>query len=246
MTGWKHEYFTKIVKNFNISIKLAELRTKKCQRILTLRLKVTVYMQVTLHFNASIFSSMQPVPLLVLVPALPVVSLSELSPKLLLTVTATGKETYALRTIIISCHLSRPIGSKISYLQGYYSTIMARGIFRGGPLGHGPPFGSPGLQNCIEKWAKLRHGPPFVSWASGFWLEIWVILGEKTGRNLSEDLFFCSSADFGRKMARNLSVTISNSDLCSSQSFWSFWPPPPPLFKILRMLLSTALGYLIA
>ena len=49
-------------------------------------------MQVTLHFNASIFSSMQPVPLLVLVPALPVVSLSELSPKLLLIVTATVKK----------------------------------------------------------------------------------------------------------------------------------------------------------
>ena len=52
---------------------------------------------------------MQPVPLLVLVPALPVVSLSELFPKLLLIVTATGQETYASLSIIISCHLSRPI-----------------------------------------------------------------------------------------------------------------------------------------
>ena len=32
--------------------------------------------------------------------------------------------------------------------------------------------------------------------------------------------------DFGRKIGRNLSVTISNSDLCSSQIFWSFCPPP--------------------
>ena len=38
-------------------------------------------MQVTLHFNACMFSLMQPVPLLVLVPALPVVSLSELFPE---------------------------------------------------------------------------------------------------------------------------------------------------------------------
>ena len=57
-------------------------------------------MEVTLHFNPCIFSSMQPVPLLVLVPALPVVSLSELSPELLLIVTATGKETYASLSII--------------------------------------------------------------------------------------------------------------------------------------------------
>ena len=84
-------------------------------------------MQVTLHFNACIFSLMQPVPLLVLVPALRVVSLSELSPELLLIVTATGKETYATLSIIISCHLSRPIGSKIFYLLGYYSTSMALG-----------------------------------------------------------------------------------------------------------------------
>ena len=50
---------------------------------------------------------------------------------------------------------------------------MSSGAYLGGEaLGHGPPFGSPGLQNCIEKWAKLRHGAPFVSWASGFGLEI--------------------------------------------------------------------------
>ena len=70
---------------------------------------------------------MKLVPFLVLVPALPVVSLSELSPELLLIVTATGKETYALLSIIISCHLSRLIASKFSYLLGYYSTSMALG-----------------------------------------------------------------------------------------------------------------------
>ena len=84
-------------------------------------------MQVTLHFNAYIFRSLQPVALLVLVPALPVVSISELFPELLLIVTAIGKETYASLSIIISCHLSRPIGSKISYLLGYYSISMALG-----------------------------------------------------------------------------------------------------------------------
>ena len=54
-------------------------------------------------------------------------SLSKLSPKLLLIVTATGKETYASLSMIISCHLSRPIGSKISYLLGCYSTSMVLG-----------------------------------------------------------------------------------------------------------------------
>ena len=70
---------------------------------------------------------MQPVPLLVLVPALPVVSFSELSTELLLIATATSKETYALLSIIISCHLSGPIASKISYLLGYHITSMALG-----------------------------------------------------------------------------------------------------------------------
>ena len=60
---------------------------------MTLRLQVNICAQVTFHFNVCIFTSMQLVPFLVLVPALPVVFLSELSPELLLIVTATGKET---------------------------------------------------------------------------------------------------------------------------------------------------------
>ena len=62
------------------------------------------------------------------------------------------------------------------------------GAYLGG--GHGPPFGSLGLQNCIVKWAKLRHGPPLCKLGirlSSFWLEIWVSSGERT---LSKDLFF--------------------------------------------------------
>ena len=39
------------------------------------------------------------------------------------------------------------------------------------------------------------------------------------------------SPDIGRKMGRNLSMTLSNSDLCSSQILWSFCPPPPPPFQ---------------
>ena len=37
--------------------------------------------------------------------------------------------------------------------------------------------------------------------------------------------FFCSSADFGQNIGLNLGATISYSDLCSSQIFWSSWPP---------------------
>ena len=81
-----------------------------------------------------------------------------------------------------------------------------------------PPFGSPGLQNYIEKGAKLRHAPPSQAGHQA-WGSKSPDFGQKLGRNLSEDFFFCSSPDFGRKMGRNLSVTISNSDLCSFQIF---------------------------
>ena len=39
----------------------------------------------------------------------------------------------------------------IVYHSASYCMSSARGVFRGGALGHGSPFGSPGLQNCIEK-----------------------------------------------------------------------------------------------
>ena len=82
------------------------------------------------------------------------------------------------------------------------------------------PFGSPGLQNCIEKGAKLRHAPPPPLQVGHQALgSKSPDIGRKMGRNMNEDLFFCSSPDFGRKMGQNLSVTISNSDLCSSQIF---------------------------
>ena len=51
--------------------------------------------------------------------------------------------------------------------------------------------------------------------------------GQNMGRNLSEDLIFiCSSPDFGRKMGRNLSVTISNSDLYVPLKFSEVSAPP--------------------
>ena len=53
--------------------------------------------------------------------------------------------------------------------------------------------------------------------------------GQKVGLSLCEDLFFffffCSSPDFGQKLGLNLGGTISCSDVCSSQIFWSFCPP---------------------
>ena len=61
-----------------------------------------------------------------------------------------------------------------------------------------PRFGSPGLQNCIEKRAKLRHAP-------------------SPPLQVGHQALGSKSTDFGRKMGRNLSVAISNSDLCSSQ-----------------------------
>ena len=107
------------------------------------------------------------------------------------------------------------------------------------------PFESPGLQNCIEKWAKLRHAPPFASWASGFGLEIswfWVktfffalhlILGEKWDEIWVKTFFFVFAihlilAKHGTKFEHD------------NFKFWSMFLSnflPPPLFKILRTLL---------
>ena len=42
-------------------------------------------------------------------------------PELSLNVTATNTKTCASLSIIISCHLSKPINSNISYLLGYYT-----------------------------------------------------------------------------------------------------------------------------
>ena len=49
----------------------------------------------------------------------------------------------------------------------------------------------------LEKYAKLWHGPPFVTWAEGLSTE--TFFWPKTGLNLSEDLFFWSSPNFGQE-----------------------------------------------
>ena len=114
----------------------------------------------------------------------------------------------------------------------------------------GPP-----LQVVHKVW--LHKGQCFVRFFSA-WVHVWAEnrtkfewrpffliffcsspnFGQKIEPNFSEDLFFlfffCSSPNFGRKIGLILDGTISDSDLCSSQIFWSSWPP---LFKILRTLL---------
>ena len=78
------------------------------------------------------------------------------------------------------------------YFWSSLLSLWAGAYLGGGPLGHGPLFGSPGLQNCLEKWAKLRHGPPLWVGHQTFRLLAGNLsdFERKTGRNLSEDLFF--------------------------------------------------------
>ena len=59
-------------------------------------------------------------------------------------------------------------------------------------MGHGPSFRSPGLQNCLEKWAKLRQGPFLCKLGIRPWARVTWYIGRKMGQNLilSEDLFF--------------------------------------------------------
>ena len=47
---------------------------------------------------------------------------------------------------------TRQSGSLLSEVVVVVNPGLQTGAYLGGePLGHGPPFGSPGLQNCIEK-----------------------------------------------------------------------------------------------
>ena len=68
----------------------------------------------------------------------------------------------------------------------------------------------------------LLHTEAGVYLGGGHWaMPLHPHLGEKNGLNLSEDLFFCSSPNFGRKIGLILGGTISDSDLCFSQIFRS-------------------------
>ena len=69
-------------------------------------------------------------------------------------------------------------------------------------------------------------------------------LAKKIGLSLRKDLFFsfCSSPDFGRKIGLNLGGTISYSEFLIFVLLKFSEVPGPPLFKILRTLLSTKFG----
>ena len=108
------------------------------------------------------------------------------------------------------------------------------GAYLGGALGHGPPFWVTRIAKLHRKLSKIKACPPLCklgirfdytkdmlrAFLPGFGL----VIGLKAGEDLF--FFFCSSPNFGRKIWLNLNETISNSDLCSSQIFWSFWTPP--------------------
>ena len=92
----------------------------------------------------------------------------------------------------------------------------------GGALVYGPLFWVARIAKLHRKVSKTEAWlPPLQVGHQAFrlWARNLSDFGRKMGRKLSEDLFFCTSPDFGRKMGRNLIVTISNSDLCSSQIF---------------------------
>ena len=123
---------------------------------------------------------------------------------------------------------------------------LFRGVF-GGAIGPWPPppFGSPGLQNCIEKWAKLRHGPPPLQVGHQ-------ALGSKSADFEWRPFFFCSPPDFGRKTGWNLSEDLFffALHLILGETWDEIWawqfqiliyvplkfsevsaPPPPPPFQ---------------
>ena len=105
-----------------------------------------------------------------------------------------------------------------------------------------PPLGR---QDCKIAWkSKQNQGmaPPLevvhkVWCHKGYVLNIFSKLTIRFGRR---PFFFCSSPNFRRKIGPSsspnfvriigliLGETISDSDVCSSQSYWSSCPPPPP------------------
>ena len=78
-----------------------------------------------------------------------------------------------------------------------YTLRLRAGVYLGGGHWAMAPVWVARIAKFHRKVSKIEAcpPPPFASWASGFGLEI---------------------TCFGRKMGRNMSVTISNSDLCSS------------------------------
>ena len=84
--------------------------------------------------------------------------------------------------------------------------MWTKGLQEGGSEGTsypGPGLGGPGLRGPGRvEVAAFSFGPIF-----GFFFPN-LILGKKTGPNLSVDLFFYSSAKFGQKIEPNLSEDL--------------------------------------
>ena len=80
---------------------------------------------------------------------------------------------------------------------------MAGAYLGGGMVPWSPPLGRQNSIIRIEVYAKVRHGPPFCKLGRKFEHTNGQNLGEdfyfgpKSGLNLSEDLFFWSSPNFG-------------------------------------------------
>ena len=67
---------------------------------------------------------------------------------------------------------------------------MSRGVFRGGPL-------VARIAKLHRKVSKIEAWPPPLQVGHQALGSKSPDFGRKMGRNLSEDLFFCSSPDFG-------------------------------------------------
>ena len=137
------------------------------------------------------------------------------------------------------------------------NSLWAEAYLRGA-IGPWPPFRSPRLQNCIEKWAKSRHGPPFARLATGFeleitWFWIWVktfffalhlIFGEKSDEIWVKTFFFCSSPDFRRKSRTNFECGNFNFRTMLLSNFLKFLARP--FSKSCVRYCLWALGYIFA
>ena len=116
-----------------------------------------------------------------------------------------------------------------------FDSARARGIFRGGgALCHGPPLWFARIAKLHRKVGKIEAcpPPPPLEVVHKVWSHIGHVLcvfsrtilrfGRKIGLVLSEDLFFCSSPNFGQFLIQNF-VLLKFSKVSA--------PPPPPLFQ---------------
>ena len=97
--------------------------------------------------------------------------------------------------------INQPLIKETSKLMfQFFNNGLQSGAYLGGAIGSclPPPFGSLGLQNCLEKWAKLRHAP-FPSLCK-LGIRLWalnrLILGEKWDKMWVKTFFFLFSFSF--------------------------------------------------